>query len=65
MGLSCMVILYLLKLFKGKWSTMQEDDSIGVKFLRKTLWFVATGAYLRQDLSRLILNVTIPKRFVN
>ena len=50
MGITCMVILYLLKFAKQKWSDVKQGDKKSIVILKTALWFVATGNFFFQNL---------------
>ena len=41
-----MVLLFVMKWAKNKWSNPAEGDTTVKKVLKKTLWFVGTGEFL-------------------
>ncbi|CAK8675131.1 sodium-independent sulfate anion transporter-like [Clavelina lepadiformis] len=43
LGLCCMIVLFLLKFAKERWTKSKEGDKMYIKILRKILWFAGTG----------------------
>uniref|UniRef100_H2Z9G2 STAS domain-containing protein n=1 Tax=Ciona savignyi TaxID=51511 RepID=H2Z9G2_CIOSA len=67
MGVTCMLILFLLKWMKERWATVKvaHEERVVIKVLRSTMWFIGTGrnaviVLLSATIAYLITDIKLP-----